>query len=175
LTIRLPDGGTAEVGQAVSGGGGYHAGVALFPEGCAESGETAIFNASGDVEVATAAPDTTESATAAAVTFDRCADLAEPPPLPDGPLRSDPQVARAQQARAAVALRSDIATVEALLAAGPGGDGWPLGYPHTAEEFAAIMARNGDLEQLGELDEPLNGRRLLDGAGGTASEPTLDQ
>ncbi|CAN5492857.1 hypothetical protein BH23ACT9_BH23ACT9_25390 [soil metagenome] len=51
LTIRLPGGSTVKVGEVVSGGGGYHSDVAMFPEGCAESGETAIFNASGDIEV----------------------------------------------------------------------------------------------------------------------------
>ncbi|MGI9016124.1 MAG: hypothetical protein ACR2HR_03300 [Euzebya sp.] len=151
VSIRLPGGSTVEVGEVVSGGGGYHSDVAMFPEGCAESGETAIFNASGDVEVLAAAPGTAEPATAAPVTFDRCADLEEPLPSPDGPLSDDADVAAAQQARAAVALPSDIATVEALLAAGPDGDGWPLGYPHTAEEFDAIMARNGDVDQLGAL------------------------
>lgn len=153
LIIRLPGGSTVEVGEAVSGGGGYHSDVALFPEGCAESGETAIFSASGDVEVVAAAADADQPTAAAAVTFDRCADLEEPPPSPDGPLSDDPDVAAAQQARAAVALPSDIATVEALLAAGPEGDVWPLGYPHTAEEFDAVMSRNGDVDQIGELQQ----------------------
>lgn len=51
LIIRLPDGATVEDGQIVLGGGGYHPNLVLFPDGCADSGETAVFNATGDVEV----------------------------------------------------------------------------------------------------------------------------
>lgn len=51
LTIRLLDNSTVEVGESVSGGGGYHSDMGLFPEGCAASGETAVFNASGDITV----------------------------------------------------------------------------------------------------------------------------
>ncbi len=50
LVIRLPDGTTLGDGQTVSGGGSYDTSLALFGDGCADSGETAIFNASADVE-----------------------------------------------------------------------------------------------------------------------------
>lgn len=100
-----------------------------------------------------ATPDLTQTAQPVAETFDRCDTLEEPPPAPDGPLSDDPVVAEAQQARAAMALPSDITTVEAMLAAGPGAQGWPMGYPTTDEEFQAIMARNGDANVIDELQQ----------------------
>jgi hypothetical protein len=148
LTIRLPDDIIVEVDVVVSGGGGYHSDVALFPEGCAASGETAICNASGDVEVLAAAPDADQTSTAGAVRFDRCADLEEPPPSPDGPLSSDPDVAAAQQARAeSVAERHRDGRGAA--GGGVGRRQLGVGFPHTAEEFEAVMARNGDVDQPG--------------------------
>ncbi len=153
LVIRLPDGTSLEDGQTVSGGGGYATDSTLVDDGCADSGETAIFNASADLEVVAATPPPSATSAPALAMFDRCTDLEEPPPSPDGPLSDDPDVAAAQQARAAVALPSDIATVEALLSSGEGDEGWPLGYPHTEEELQAIMARNGDVDQLAQLQE----------------------
>lgn len=73
LIVRLPDDVTVEVGELVSGAG--------------EWGETAIFNASATVEVIAAAPEPSEPTTAAPVALDRCVDLEEPPPEPDGSLR----------------------------------------------------------------------------------------
>lgn len=153
VTLQLADGTTVAVGAAVSGGGGYHSDLELFPEGCAESGETAVFNPSGDIQVVDVeeALEPPAADPASPVVFDRCTDLAEPPPAPDGSLSTDADVAAAQQARAEMALPSDIATVEALLAGGTEGESWPLGFPHTEEELEAVMARNGDLEQLEDL------------------------
>lgn len=81
-----------------------------------------------------------------AIAFEACADLEPPEPAVDGPLRDDPEVAEAQVARAAVALPSDEQTVAALVAAGPGAEGWPLEFPATPEEFDALMARNGNAD-----------------------------
>lgn len=70
--------------------------------------------------------------------------------MPDGPLSGGPEVAGAQQTCAAIPLSSDIATVEALIGQGPA-EGWALGHPHAEEELDGVMARNGDVEQVGEL------------------------
>ncbi|WP_370326919.1 hypothetical protein [Euzebya sp.] len=51
LTLELSDGRTVTVGDVVSGGGGYHPDLALVDDACAPTGETAVFNASGAVEV----------------------------------------------------------------------------------------------------------------------------
>lgn len=128
------------------------------PSGADVSGQTdSADNGPTATPIQTPSPrvseDLTETAQPVAETFDRCDTLEEPPPAPDGPLSDDPAIAEAQQARAAMALPSDIATVEAMLAAGPGAAGWPMGYPTTDEEFQAIMARNGDDNVIDELQQ----------------------
>lgn len=55
LTLQLPDGAAVRVGDRVAGGGGYHT-LDLVTTGCAETGETAVFNASEDVEVSAGGP-----------------------------------------------------------------------------------------------------------------------
>lgn len=46
VRMRLPDGAIVEIGQRVSGAGGYLHELHLFDEACAPTGETAVFNAS---------------------------------------------------------------------------------------------------------------------------------
>lgn len=50
LTLELPDGGAIEVGQEVVGAGGFDSEVNIFDGRCSSTGQTAIFNASGEVQ-----------------------------------------------------------------------------------------------------------------------------
>lgn len=102
----------------------------------------------------------------------RCEDMPSftTEPQVDGPLSDDPEVAQAQEQRAAYGLASDEATVRALLAEPPGtGPESGFGFPATSEEFDEVMAR-------GRLDfyEDLHATYLTDHAG-TWGFAVLDQ
>lgn len=69
-----------------------------------------------------------------------CAQL-DAPVAVDGTLSEDPEIAAAQRARAENGLPSDEATVRAVLEQ-TDGDQYPMGFPHTQEEFDELNARN---------------------------------
>lgn len=104
-----------------------------------------------------AGPSTSSSATSSArgsgqmAVAPDCAELHEPAAV-DGVLSEDPEIAAAQRERAENGLASDEATVRAVLERTEG-DHYPMGFPHTQEEFDELMARNDLGRHAGAIRE----------------------
>lgn len=111
------------------------AGVLLVLVGCDQGAPTIEAGPSASPSAPSAV-----SASGSGLAAPDCAQFHEPAAV-DGALSEDPEIADAQRARAENGLPSDEATVRTVLEQTEGNH-YPMGFPHTQEEFDELMARN---------------------------------